>query len=202
MIDGANAARLHLKLFDAPRGFFVIGVGGRISVKLTRIGELNLNGNPLHDVEFIVGGNDMGGGKVGLLGRNFLEVADAEYDFAHGAGELDGRCRARALSGSDLPLALADCNEALKHAAKSSPFFAEISDSRALVLLRLGRYDKSIADFDASLKIEAKDAWSLYGRGLAEMRTNQAPAGQADIAKARALSLKITDRFAKFGLLP
>jgi tetratricopeptide (TPR) repeat protein len=141
---------------------------------------------------------------------DLLLQAIEQYDLwiaAHPAdvrlpGELNGRCRARALSGSDLPLALADCNEALKHAAKSSPFFAEISDSRALVLLRLGRYDKSIADFDASLKIEAKDAWSLYGRGLAEMRTNQAPDGHADIAKAQALSPKITDRFAKFGLLP
>jgi predicted aspartyl protease len=118
------------------------------------------------------------------------------------AGALAGRCRARALAGSDLPLALADCNEALKHSVKESPLFAEVSDSRALVQLRLGHYDKSIADFDASLKINAKNAGSLYGRGLAEMRANQAPAGQADMANARALFPKIADSFAKVGLMP
>jgi len=115
---------------------------------------------------------------------------------------LNDRCYARALQGSELPLALADCDQALKHAAKSSPFFAAASNSRALVLLRLGLYDKAIADFDASLKIDAKKASSLYGRGIAEIRANDAPAGQADIAKAQALSPKIADEFAKSGLSP
>jgi tetratricopeptide (TPR) repeat protein len=115
---------------------------------------------------------------------------------------LTERCRALAFAGSDLPLALADCNEALKHAVKSSPFFASTINSRALVMLRLGRYDKSIADFDASLKIDAKDAFSLYGRGVAENRVNQASAAEADMKKARDLSPIIADKFAKSGLLP
>ncbi len=115
---------------------------------------------------------------------------------------LHERCRARALAGSDLSLALADCGEALKHAVKSSSFFASTTQSRALVMLRLGRYDKSIADFDAALKIDAKDAFSLYGRGVAENRANKLSAAEADMTKARDLSPKIADKFTKFGLLP
>ncbi len=38
---------------------------------------------------------------------------------------------------------------------------------RGLVYLRLARYDKAIADYDAALNLRPKSAWSVYGRGLA-----------------------------------
>lgn len=115
---------------------------------------------------------------------------------------LNWRCRARALGGIDLQLALQDCNQALSHAVKSSPFYADAADNRGLVWLRLGDYDKSIADFDASLKITPRDAWSLYGRGIDKMRGKKTSEGEADIAQAKAISADIADTFGRYGILP
>jgi tetratricopeptide (TPR) repeat protein/predicted aspartyl protease len=117
-------------------------------------------------------------------------------------GALNWRCRARALGGIDLQRALQDCNLALSHALKSSPFYADAADSRGLVWLRLGDYDKSIADFDASLKITPRDAWSLYGRGIDKMRAKKTSEGEADIAQAKAISADIGDTFGRYGILP
>ncbi len=117
-------------------------------------------------------------------------------------GALSWRCRARALGGIDLQRALEDCNQALKHATKSSPFYAETADNRGLVWLRLGDYDKSIADYDASLKITPRDAWSLYGRGIDKMRAKKTSEGEADIAQAKTISADIGDSFGKYGILP
>jgi len=115
---------------------------------------------------------------------------------------LNWRCRVRALGGIDLQRALQDCNQALSHAMKSSPFYADAADSRGLVWLRLGDYDKSIADFDASLKITPRDAWSLYGRGIDKMRVKKTSEGEADIAQAKAISADIGDTFGRYGILP
>jgi tetratricopeptide (TPR) repeat protein len=117
-------------------------------------------------------------------------------------GALNWRCRARALGGIDLQRALQDCNQALKHAAKSSPFYAEAAYSRGLVWLRLGDYDRSIADYDASLKIAPHDAWSLYGRGIDKVRAKRTSEGEADIAQAKAISADIGDTFGRYGILP
>ena len=45
---------------------------------------LTLKKTVIPNVEFIVGGNEPGAGAVGLLGQNFLAIADVEYDFANG----------------------------------------------------------------------------------------------------------------------
>jgi tetratricopeptide (TPR) repeat protein/predicted aspartyl protease len=115
---------------------------------------------------------------------------------------LNSRCWIRALEGAELPLALKDCDAALKRAEKSSPFYARVADSRGLVFLRMGAYEKSIADYDASLKINAKNAWSLYGRGIDKLRKQDSSAGQADIAQATALSSQIGDEFNRRGIAP
>jgi len=115
---------------------------------------------------------------------------------------LNGRCWARALAGSDLPLALKDCDDALKRAGKGSAFYAKVEDSRGLVFLRLGDYAKSIADYDAAIAIVPKKAWSWYGRGIGKLRQHQTAAGDADIAQAKSLSPTIADKFTRYGLLP
>ncbi len=78
---------------------------------------------------------------------------------------LNGRCRDRALEGENLPQALADCNRALKLVAKANPFAGRVLDSRGLVRLRMGDYDKSIADYDESLKLWPKDACPCMAGG-------------------------------------
>jgi tetratricopeptide (TPR) repeat protein len=115
---------------------------------------------------------------------------------------LYGRCWVRAVQGRDLDKALSDCNAALKRSAKASPLNARILDSRGLVRLRLGDYDKSLADYDASLKIRPKDASALYGRGIDELRKKKPAEGEADMAAAVNLQPKIADEFARRGITP
>jgi tetratricopeptide (TPR) repeat protein/predicted aspartyl protease len=115
---------------------------------------------------------------------------------------LNSRCWVRALIDVELPLALKDCNAALRRADKSSPLYARVANSRGLVLLRMGDYDKAISDYDASLKITPKDAWSWYGRGIAKLRQQKTSDGQADLAQATALSPRIADEFRRYGLAP
>ena len=59
---------------------------------------------------------------------------------------LHGRCRLRALQGEELAKGLTDCNAAYRLSDKSNPATAAILESRGLVRLRLGDYDKAIAD--------------------------------------------------------
>ena len=115
---------------------------------------------------------------------------------------FEGRCRARALGDMELQRAVKDCDAALKHATKASPFYAEVSATRGLLLFRLGDYDKSIADYDASLKITPKNPSALYGRGIDKVRMQKAPEGQADIAQAIVLSPEIAESFSRRGITP
>jgi tetratricopeptide (TPR) repeat protein/predicted aspartyl protease len=129
-----------------------------------------------------------------------------EYDKWIGAHEFDvslpdarnARCWARALLGTELDKALADCNAAVKARRTAAAFL----DSRGLVHLRMGALDKAVADYDASLKLNPRAAWSLYGRGLARVRKGQTTAGQADLAAAAALYPQIQDEAAKYSLTP
>lgn len=91
---------------------------------------------------------------------------------------------------------------ALKAAAHASTFYAEASATRGLLLFRLGDYDKSIADYDAALKIAPKNAFALYGRGIDKLRTQKTQDGQADIAQAKLLLPTIGEQGIHYGILP
>jgi tetratricopeptide (TPR) repeat protein len=127
---------------------------------------------------------------------------NSHADDARLLAALNSRCWNRALEGADLPLAVKDCNAAIKGADRSSPFYAQVADSRGLVFLRMGDYDKSIADYDASLKINAKNAWSLYGRGIDKLRKQKTSEGDADIAQAMAVWPRIVEEFKRRGIVP
>ena len=139
-----------------------------------------------------------------------LEPATTQFDLwiaFHGADArlpqaLNGRCRAKALRGVDLEAARKDCDAALSRAAKTSAFYAKFADSRGLVLLRLGDYDRSITDYDASLKINAKNAWSLYGRGIDKVREKKTAEGQADMDHASTIWPQIAEEFKRRGIVP
>jgi tetratricopeptide (TPR) repeat protein len=66
----------------------------------------------------------------------------------------------------------------------------------------LGSYDKSIADYDDSLKLYPQDAWVLYGRGVAKIRKNKVAEGEADMAAAAALWPPIAEEFKRRGIAP
>jgi tetratricopeptide (TPR) repeat protein/predicted aspartyl protease len=141
---------------------------------------------------------------------NLLPQSVAQYDLwiaAHGddarlGQALGNRCWAKALLGQDLKTALTDCNSALGRIGKNNAGSAAILLSRGVVRLRLGDYDKSIADFDAALVLRPKSAWSLYGRGIAQIRRGKTAEGRADMAAAEAVWPPIAEAFAMRGITP
>jgi tetratricopeptide (TPR) repeat protein len=143
--------------------------------------------------------------EAGLLGRSITQydlwIANHPDDAKMGDA-LRGRCWTRALQGQDLAQALTDCNNAVRRSLKSSASAAAAFDSRALVRLRMGDYDKSIADYDDSLRIAPKDPWSLYGRGVAKLRKHRAPEGEADMAAAVSIWPQIAEEFSRRGITP
>lgn len=95
MLTASTATQLKLPLHNLPAGLRIEGYTGRIDARLTRVENVGLLGAPLKNVEFIVGGNELGAGIMGVLGRNILSMADTEYDLAHGAVRLSfpkGEC--------------------------------------------------------------------------------------------------------------
>ncbi len=77
-----------MRLSPAPFNLKVIGVGGfTTSPSLTTVKEFTVAGLTVKNVEFLVGGSEVSGGG-GLLGQNFLERFDVEYDLANGAIRL------------------------------------------------------------------------------------------------------------------
>lgn len=114
------------------------------------------------------------------------------------AQALNSRCWARGMWGEQLDQALDDCNRALR----SNPKSAEFLDSRGLVYLRRGNYEKAVADYEAALRLSPKSAWSLYGRGLARLHLGQSADGQADLAAATALNPKVASAAGERGLKP
>ncbi len=141
---------------------------------------------------------------------DLLDAAVAQYDLwidAHPEDArvpfaLNSRCWVRAVGAHDLELALKDCNAALKRAPKGSEFYAHVANSRGLVWLRMGSYEKSIADYDSAIKINPKDASSWYARGIDELRLQKPGESQADIAQAEALSPTVAERFSRHGIAP
>lgn len=87
-LQPATAAELKLPLERLPSHITVTGYTGRVEAKLTRVDQVGLLGTKFPNVDFIVGGNELGSGIQGVLGRNFLSMADTEYDLAHGMVRL------------------------------------------------------------------------------------------------------------------
>jgi tetratricopeptide (TPR) repeat protein/predicted aspartyl protease len=109
---------------------------------------------------------------------------------------LNGRCWAKGLANVDLAAALSDCNAALRQRPGTPSFI----DSRALVELRQRQFDKAIKDYDLVLATAA-DPWSLYGRGLARLRSGNA-AGKADVEAALARGPAVAARAKAYDLMP
>jgi tetratricopeptide (TPR) repeat protein/predicted aspartyl protease len=85
----AAVDQFKLPLSPPPFGFVMEGVGGEAQAWLTHVKAFTLLGVPLHNTEFIVVGNELGEGAVGLLGQNVFRVfGDVEYDLANGVIRL------------------------------------------------------------------------------------------------------------------
>jgi tetratricopeptide (TPR) repeat protein len=86
MMSTATAAQFNLKLKRAPFGLTVQGIGGSVSPEVATVKEFGIAGALIHNVDFLVGGSEVGG--EGLIGQNFLEQWDVEYDFSKGVVRL------------------------------------------------------------------------------------------------------------------
>jgi tetratricopeptide (TPR) repeat protein/predicted aspartyl protease len=97
MLSPSAAAEFKLPLRPAPFGMVVTGLGGAMESAEVTSATLTLAGITFpRKFDFIVGGNEVGGGARGLLGQNILSVADVEYDLANGVVRLikpEGSCR-------------------------------------------------------------------------------------------------------------
>ena len=114
------------------------------------------------------------------------------------ANALNSRCWYRGKAGKELDKALADCDESLK----LKPGAPEVLDSRGLVYLRLGNYALSAADYMAALRLRPKEAWSLYGLGLAQRHNGQQAEADKNMRNALAIDSLAAERFKKIGLSP
>ena len=86
MISSATAAEYNLKTVPGPYGLRVTGIGGAADVGVATVKEFSIVGLIIKNLDFLVGGSEVG--NAGLLGQNFLEKFDVEYDLAAGAIRL------------------------------------------------------------------------------------------------------------------
>jgi tetratricopeptide (TPR) repeat protein/transglutaminase-like putative cysteine protease len=123
----------------------------------------------------------------------FARVREA----ASGDGEaLNRLCWSEATVSFDLSAALADCDAALQ----SRPNAAHIADSRAFVLLRMGRDAEAMAQYETAWAGRPAPALALFGRSLAEQRTGRAEAAERDRKEAIHKDKYVVDWFRLYGL--
>jgi tetratricopeptide (TPR) repeat protein len=129
-------------------------------------------------------------------------LAHADEDFAAARAKatkpvlLNNICWSKATAGVALNLALADCDAALAQA----PGDVNYLDSHALVLLRLGRLDDAIGEYNRVLAKNPRLPTSLYGRAVAWARKGDKAKSQADAAMALGIDPDIRATFDRFGV--
>jgi tetratricopeptide (TPR) repeat protein len=144
---------------------------------------------------------------LAFYNRGYAEFALKHYDKAiadYGSAiEIDpgmglaynNRALSRAVAGSDLVAALADSDQALK----LLPLNLEVRDTRGFIYLKLGDPALALNEYNAALTIDPNRALSLYGRGLARIRTGDA-AGKGDQEAALTINPEVANDFSIYGL--
>lgn len=112
---------------------------------------------------------------------------------------LNGRCWIAGITNFQLDAALKDCTRSIELSDRTA---ANALDSRALIYLRLNRFDEALADLNLALVQRPAAAGSLYLRGIVQSRTGKASNAAADLADARLLSPQIDAEYARFGIKP
>lgn len=127
-------------------------------------------------------------------------LAERDFDAARRltttATDLNNLCWIKATAGVSLPSALEDCEAALA----KQPGTAAYLDSRALVLLRLGRIDEAIATYDQALAKNPNLPASLFGRAVAEARKGEKEKSDRDRQAALKADPDVESDFEDFGV--
>lgn len=100
-------------------------------------------------------------------------------------------CWAQAITGFDLDQALADCERAI------SAGEAAYIDSRAMVLLQMGRYAEARADYERAAAADPNQASSAYGLGMARLALGD-EGGRENLARGLVLDIDVRDDFIVF----
>lgn len=113
------------------------------------------------------------------------------------ADTLNEACWSRAWLKVDLDAALTQCDKSIAASRQAATL-----DSRGLVRLQRGEWDKAAADYGDAVALRPSLASSLYGRGIARKRLGDAAGSKADIAAATMLDSKIGEAYAVYGVTP
>jgi tetratricopeptide (TPR) repeat protein len=108
------------------------------------------------------------------------------------------RCSIRAYLGKGLDLALDDCDRAIGLNSGDVRILA----ARGIVFFRTDNFAAAIADEDKVLLVYPDDVYALFARGLAKLKSNDIPGGNADVAGAEKLAPRISELFAHYGMAP
>ncbi|HEV6967370.1 aspartyl protease family protein [Roseateles sp.] len=143
MLPESTATHLKLKRRPLPYGMSIEGYTGRVEASMTQVDKVGFNGVELRDIDFIVGGNELGGGIKGILGRNFLSIGDTEYDLAHGIVRLmfpKGDCKNVdfAYWAGTAPVIEAPLDVALREADKKVRVAVLVNGSKVRALMDTG----------------------------------------------------------------
>ena len=108
------------------------------------------------------------------------------------------RCWSRAVIGKQLQEAVDDCTKAGSLAPKIPQIFAY----RGFAYLKLGQFDKALADHDAAFALtkSTDHADWLYVRGVAKLKKGDTAGGNAGVASAKAMKADIAEEYAKYGI--
>jgi tetratricopeptide (TPR) repeat protein len=108
------------------------------------------------------------------------------------------RCWSRAVVGKQLQEAVDDCTKAGSLAPKIPQIFAY----RGFAYLKLGQFDKALADYDAAFALTKSPDHAdwLYVRGVAKLKKGDAAGGNADITSAKAGKADIAEEYATYGI--
>lgn len=121
--------------------------------------------------------------------RDALREFDALAAKNPAPSEWNALCWHKAIANIELTRALEECDRSI-----AAVDVAATHDSRALVLLRLGRFEEAIKEYDLALG-GGDFAASLYGRSIAYARAGKKAESEADAAKALKLDPLIAQQY-------
>jgi tetratricopeptide (TPR) repeat protein len=131
-------------------------------------------------------------------GQNVLADKDflAARALASDATSLNNMCWKKATAGVALQSALEECDLALAKVPDAPAYL----DSKALVLLRLGRVDDAIAVYGKALERRPRQPSSLFGRVVAWTRKGDKAKADADAAAALKADPDVRTQFEGYGI--
>ena len=173
----ASIARLTGRMPDIPTGYASTGSGDWIPVLEAR-SEIYA--------------------QMGKFDEARADVDEIQHVSIDGAAADNAQCWLRAIAGREMEQALGFCNKALER----KPRIADFHDSRALIYLKLGRFQDALDDFNAALDENSNLASSRFGRGVAKSRLGDLEGGKKDIADAEARDFAVAKQMGGYGVTP